>query len=316
MGYTDRLSLRRYHIYNRMDAFYLEIALAVVPIMVRATSELNNGMCAMLYNDAINHASPRNCGQNRQNQELCKENMCTSACLDHLNTLDDFDIRQFEDYCEGSFTFNVLRGSHCPPGGCVQTFGISKIWQYGCWCNFDDEIDGDRLLIGSGQPMDTWDGICKNYQQCLRCSRWDAEEGGYNCDPHTNRYVALGLTGYKLDCSRLNPNDECGKSLCSCNLRFLSDIFNLVFDWVTPKPDVILRQKSSSYPNGTFDYDEECKQKKKNNDDFACCGWLPERYPYPLNSPVRQCCKEHAFYNPITQQCCDDGIARDNSDLC
>ena len=81
----------------------------------------------------------------------------------------------------GETTFD--RSVNCPSGKCSIPIQLSHIWGYGCWCNF-----GDDLLEGSYHPVNAYDEVCRNLQQCLKCSMMDAEEGAYECNPRTKSY--------------------------------------------------------------------------------------------------------------------------------
>ena len=80
--------------------------------------------------------------------------------------------------------------SYCPPGGCVVLFDLSKIMGYGCWCNFQDD-----LSVGSGEPVDKYDELCRSFQLCMRCARWDgkqaAKNGGDSCNIHGTYRIVI-----------------------------------------------------------------------------------------------------------------------------
>ena len=85
----------------------------------------------------------------------------------------------------GESTFD--RSVNCPSGGCAIPIQLSHIWGYGCWCNF-----GDELLEGSYHPVNAYDEVCRNLQQCLKCAIKDAQTGDYECDPKTKGYRECG----------------------------------------------------------------------------------------------------------------------------
>ena len=153
------------------------------------------------------------------NPELGADLLCTEQCSDHFQFLGGEKLVNYESFC--GFR------SNCPPGGCVSSFNIDAIKQYGCWCNFDD-----RLTEGVGEPQNEYDSICRNFQLCLRCTRIDGEIGGYSCDPKTDTYEANGNSVFSIDCSAANAGDLCGESLCSCNQNFLQRI--MVQNWKFP----------------------------------------------------------------------------------
>ena len=77
---------------------------------------------------------------------------------------------------------NRVNQLHCENGNCTVTMGLDKIWDYGCWCNF-----GKNLLMGRYQAQNLFDGICKDFQRCLRCAKKDNQ----GCDPVTKTYKML-----------------------------------------------------------------------------------------------------------------------------
>jgi len=228
------------------------------------------------------------------NPELGSDLLCTEQCFDHFETLGGEKLINYESFC--GFR------SNCPPGGCVSSFNIDKIKQYGCWCNFDD-----RLTEGSGEPINEYDSVCRNFQLCLRCTRIDAKNGDYSCDPKTDTYGAEGNSAFSIDCSAANAGNLCGESLCSCNQNFLQRIFLL--NWIIPS----LYTPEFLHSRG-FNHELECPYVGGHR-EVECCGYWPDRFPYSTSSG-RSCCNQHTIYNPVDEVCCENGTVAHLGQLC
>merc|ERR1711937_614634 len=166
-----------------------------------------------------------NCGESQD--QLCDytmETLCEMGCDDKFTD----EVRGEWERLGGDCTpYRTLLGDGVP-----EDYDINKIMQYGCWCNFDD-IDGERLLLGQDKPVDAYDTICKEYQLCMRCAKsdgndyWMDEYGEPACDPHTEGYSTTfekpNTNVFKRSCDG-NPT-ECSKSVCSCESRFLTQLF-------------------------------------------------------------------------------------------
>ena len=125
----------------------------------------------------------------------------------------------------GETTFD--RSVNCPSGKCSIPIQLNHIWGYGCWCNF-----GTDLLEGSYHPVNAYDEVCRNLQQCLKCAVKDSYEGDYDCDPKSKSYNAefswnMGGEGANFDCSSQNAGDDCGTHLCSCETNLISQILDV-----------------------------------------------------------------------------------------
>merc|ERR1711953_886540 len=189
--------------------------------------------------------------------------------------------------------------SACPPGGCNVLLDLSGIWNYGCWCNF-----GENLMEGSGKPVNRFDEVCQRYQSCLRCARNDASDGGYSCNPKTDSYNAISGPNFKVKCSSANPGDDCGTHMCTCSHNLISELLEFIWDQEPYDP-------SKLHSEG-FDRAAECPVAPGNHQTTTeCCGTYPARVPY--NSANKNCCTVQAtgeqthVYHPTFFQCCDDG---------
>lgn len=250
-----------------------------------------------------------NCGESPD--QLCDytmETLCEMGCDEKFTD----DVRGEWERLGGDCTpYRTLLGDGVP-----EDYDINKIMQYGCWCNFDD-IDGKRLLLGQDKPVDAYDTICREYQQCMRCAKSDGNDywmdayGEPACDPHTEGYETTfekpNTNVFKRSCDG-NPT-ECSKSVCSCESRFLTQLFqqNMLSKFNVPgfTHEPMYQHKTSYRPDGTFIWEDECVRKPGSNP--VCCGFYPYRAPHK-ETATKQCCgwsNDHIF-NPQIEVCDDD----------
>lgn len=204
--------------------------------------------------------------------------------------------------------------NNCGPNGCNVLMGLDGIWNYGCWCNF-----GDDLTEGFGAPVNRFDEICRDYQLCLRCAKWDAKQSGtppavpYTCDPLTDTYAAISGADFNVQCTLANnadPNNHCGTHLCTCNYNFFKELIQEI--WAQTPYD-----STPLHSNG-WDRDDHCIGSSNGGggggggtgvpgpkQDLRCCGHYPDRFPY--NADIKSCCDKKEIYNPINKKCCADG---------
>lgn len=184
--------------------------------------------------------------------------------------------------------------SFCPPGGCSVAFNLEKIWNYGCWCNFNE-----NLMKGVGQPLDIFDSLCKNYQNCLRCARYDENL----CDPKTESFQAIGSwapsdEALLMKCSEANGSDDCKTYVCSCHTTLIAELIKLL--WIPNTPIV-----NPSFKHPSFDPSTCGNNGGAGDNDHSCCGNYPERYPFALGQA--DCCDNKKIYQPMSHQCCNYG---------
>lgn len=187
---------------------------------------------------------------------------------------------------------------NCQDEDCRIPTSLDGIWQYGCWCNFQR-----YLMTGQGPPVSPHDVACKSMNDCLKCAKRDAIEGGYFCDPKTTKYKAelawaTGIESIRVNCKKENPGDLCGAHVCTCELQLIDDILDLVWDSYTYEPEYL-------HSNG-FDPEASCPAAEDIG-DIDCCGKYPRRAPFRLGQ--KECCDSvEKIFNPFKEQCCDTGI--------
>lgn len=182
-------------------------------------------------------------------------------------------------------------------GDCAVPVPLWGIWDYGCWCNF-----GDNLMTGFGDPVNSYDAACKKFQLCFRCTVEDD-----NCDPSTLVYSVsfswlASAEALMADCTSLNGGDPCKTHACCCEMNLINNILTLL--WSEDHYDPQYKHSSG------WEKPDTCL---KNNDgggtgegrDFQCCGVYPDRIMY--NADHMQCCGGLSVYNPMTHECCGYG---------
>jgi len=168
-------------------------------------------------------------------------------------------------------------------------------------------------MAGRGKPQNKIDQVCRDYQLCLRCARFDGKEDGYGCDPkskdfkfvrdHEHLYIEnhhLKAGFYNLECSKSNAGDACGTHICSCSMDFFGRLIEQLWE------DDYAYDRSLKHENG-FNWKESCSKSNDRHEGMSCCGHYPQRYPYGLGHPWKQCCREKKIYNRFNQDCCSDG---------
>merc|ERR1711937_41854 len=224
-----------------------------------------------------------------KNPELGAELLCMNT---HCATRFSADKRH-KKFCKRNRSI-----SHCPPTGCTSLFDFTSILNYGCWCNF-----GSHLLKGDGGPVNIADQICRKLQLCLRCARYDGRTDPipYTCEPINQAYTGAYISSnYEVDCSVNNQFDQCAEHVCSCNMDFIAELFKLIFD------NDFIYESEYLHANG-FSQADECYFENPGTGETACCGYYPTRYPYNTQAEFKSCCNDHYLFNPMEQQCCDDG---------
>lgn len=197
---------------------------------------------------------------------------------------------------------------------------LSAVWNYGCWCSFNEE-----LLQGKGEPKNLVDQACKDLTMCARCNVIDHPDE--ECNPVTTFYNApLAKPGEELNvskhCMRANRRSSCRRAVCSCETEFAAAIIRIFFE----SSEVF--DPAFKHSNN-FDRELECKTQVKSltsttsnvvynaggtakspgristssDGETQCCGVYPKRKPFVV-TPARQCCGYDTF-NSATHDCCD-----------
>lgn len=190
----------------------------------------------------------------------------------------------------------------CEDGNCQVPFVLEEIWGYGCWCNF-----GANLMMGHGAPVNSYDAICKDAQLCLRCAKNDGKDGGYDCDPITKKFNNVNGPGFVSECTNANADDDCAGHVCSCETQLIADLLETVFQ---PHAEREEFDPSVKHSEG-FDYEAECPKATGPQYEAECCGLYPRRFPFGSGNPNKACCAGINIYNPVYQECCNDGTAAD-----
>jgi len=201
-------------------------------------------------------------------------------------------------------------GLNCNSSKCRIPVSLSGIWNYGCWCNF-----GNNILQGQGPPQNKHDSACQKMQLCLRCAKLDAKNEGAECDPKTssfNTYLSFGTNSLDAECASKNKDDKCATNLCMCEMQFIADLVDLIWEDYTYDPTV--KHLTSG---GPFDYVSNCELKQGSNPtNFECCGFYPDRAPYSEDGN-RSCCNiDQNIFNNLSHKCCENSGVVEIGGIC
>jgi len=254
-------------------------------------SQFFGGMAAFL----------ENCALERGNGRSRRDTVCLPEWSTNVLTINEY-LDQMIDNAHG---FNIGHdrnlGLGCKGENCVVPTGLDGIWNYGCWCNF-----GHRLMDGKGVAVNKHDELCQRMQLCLRCAKIDGDQGGYDCNPKSQDFVAA-FAFHDEDlvaaCSRTNPGEPCARDTCTCQMNLVEGLVELIWDGYIYDPAPLHESEG-----GTFDFKEECRTKPGIIQDLDCCGQYPTRAPFHIGG-VRKCCDAtEKLYNFYEYNCCSDGV--------
>lgn len=261
-------------------------------------------------------------------------------CAESDQHLDNYDVAGFEDVaeceahaCSVTFPNSSAEWHACEEGSRLleerkynhivkmaksqmnTKYSLRQIFKmlqnYGCHC-FPGQT---RAAGGHGPAVDEQDSLCKDLARCHRCVEMD--HGADQIDVNDDKYRFNVVNG-AISCAR---NTEKGwhqskRDLCECDAAFANaigamwndDNFNEYY-WQNPK-DMKLINKGKA-PNDKFDMVGTCQVIGGGKAD-SCCGSYPARFPY--ESSEKQCCQSTEAYNPVTQECCDNGMVASPGD--
>lgn len=185
---------------------------------------------------------------------------------------------------------------------------FDRINEYACWCYFED--DHGR---GHGKAITGIDHFCKKLHDGYDCCMLDNEEltGNDSCIPWEVRYLpgtGTGESNLVFNCdgfNNINPLTNAGFCAnCACKVEgvFVSRVFNLFI--AGGQVDDQFSQASG------FDEKIGCPlQDGIKDQERACCGEHPHRFPFKPLSGERDCCGG-ATFDTTLQECCADNVAR------
>merc|ERR1711988_300869 len=262
------------------------VAIAAKIIAAETSDDIERDYCEMVWRSCVEGDENSLCLKSNEAMQIGREQICPdSVCFEKYLSDSLKRDKDFRKFCRRS----LRSTSNCPPGGCSSGFDISAINGYGCWCHF-----GQDLMKGGGPAQNPFDDVCRDLQLCLRCAKYDGMVDGYNCDPKTETYSAVGTPSFNYDCSAGNQGDSCKEHICSCNYEFLTSLLYFVFDNSV--------QYEDTYLHGQWDNLANCPTIYDNDAEKSCCGYYPKRYPFNIGS--KACCTNQ-LYSPINEVCCD-----------
>ena len=136
--------------------------------------------------------------------------------------LDTNFIQDFYDNLYKNDSARAYFGDYAPP---KEEFG--KVFQYGCWCNFQET---PYLQRGFGEPVDEYDANCKQLEENYICAYEETfSEGDKDCSPWEANWVENWGNQYGLDtieriqsdCATSNAGDNCKIRSCMIELYYL-----------------------------------------------------------------------------------------------
>merc|ERR1711981_275379 len=188
-------------------------------------------------------------------------------------------------------------------GTIVALLGLDRIWNYGCWCYFQENYGK-----GKGAPVNPTDEFCRSLQWGYECAIKDVfDEDGTVCVPWEVEYTSginLGAShsgDLEAECVSQNAQ-SCQQYACMVENNFVLQFFASFFDPSTsfdpsPKHDL---------PGGTFDPAVECQTSAGPKSDRQCCGQYPTRFPFKTLGTQRACCWDQVY--DTTLMCCSNDI--------
>lgn len=179
-----------------------------------------------------------------------------------------------------------------------QTFNLSKVDEYGCWCYLN------KMNTGQGRPVDELDKICQKLHYGYQCIVMDEMEIGNICDPNNVEYdVSFEMIfsfdplsiPLQYDCS--NNNQSCQRNACIVESHFIQTIFTQFLN----KSKAVDEYDSNFLHKSGFNVEEKCHVGRvagpgKNDNVRECCGKYPSRYHYKL-SGSHVCCSDGSIKN-------------------
>lgn len=191
-----------------------------------------------------------------------------------------------------------------------------NIRNYGCHCKFDQSDTTNRMLPGSGAPVDPYDAACRRLRLGYQCASIDND----SCDPNARVYEVDAqdfFTGmrrttsgmfhnFTTNCVMYNHHDICAMHTCISDLQFIQTMYKLTrWDRVTMDYVNIPVACGNVVDPANGSTGGGSGSGPRSDDSTECCGIYPDRTPF--NSNKSQCCANIATYNVAVSQCCDDG---------
>lgn len=182
-----------------------------------------------------------------------------------------------------------------------------NIWNYGCWCNFQEQFNHGR-----GQVVDIFDEKCKQLHNGYSCSIMSAKNSGDSCVPFEvtyNSVIGSGVLGggmtienIQTECDNQNdPNTNyCANAACKVEGWFVVEIFQLFTGANYPDPAHQQENKADNYEwavclGGRMPGSADEDAVSGGGSSKACCGELPNSFPYRTQNGLRECCGDKTF---------------------
>lgn len=212
-------------------------------------------------------------------------------------------------------------------------FYDGHLHEYGCWCYYGG--DSRSMHYGHGEPMDAWDGACKQLQEGYACAFLDSTAaGGAVCEPWSVDYDAniddFGLFAAQMEYTpeqarthidtkcREVLTDDCAITACLVEGMYMYEVEVLIFDTFFGSHILAIQRitTEANYISNGFNREENCgaptaSEGPKSPQEKECCGEQPWRFPFNTRDGAKECCEGESghghVFNVAGKTCCADG---------
>lgn len=196
---------------------------------------------------------------------------------------------------------------------------------YGCWCNFFDNLG--YVGSGVGEPVDVLDAECKSLHDNYACLR--VEES--TCDPFNVVYNRPGgqwttTWGDRLESdATLTPADIvtacndvnrplCERSACIIESTFLQKYLHIQANNLY-STDNIWGNVAYNFDPTTCVTSNSFSSWSGSRGSKECCGEY-ETYKQIYFTGTKGCCANANVYNHVNKKCCASGTVKNMADQC
>lgn len=176
---------------------------------------------------------------------------------------------------------------------------------YGCWCYFgDDHLDRSA----KGPTLDAYDEACNKLSRGYECAIKDGEARSETCLPWNTQYEQV-TTVVGQDHLDLCTTANSGNGQCSIDACAIESLYVSLFQDLRNNQNLAFTDEFK-HDNAAWPAIEAAMcvgPSGGDNADIQCCGAVPTRYPFNVNSPVKECCENTQIFNNVFFTCCNDG---------
>jgi len=157
---------------------------------------------------------------------------------------------------------------------------------YGCYCHINGNRNVGALEGYGGEGLDELDEACRDLARSQKCFLIDSYSNDCTIDDSYRSWTVGTNTfcGDKNDPDWKNRQD-CRYDICLGEQKFALRVAELINNGFLKNPD--FQDLSGA------EYAAKCQQRYVGGPSLACCGSVPNRYPY--NSDVKECCPDNTI---------------------